>query len=316
MTDILTTLKRICPVSFEVALGELLKKDDETKPPPTPKPTPCVQSGEWFTEKYTVPNEKTTSSFILHQDSTPKEKVSPPHQTYYVMFEDQVKKALGSFFGEHFVKYHHKVEGSSCIPDFTVWGLMVVDAKSGVVTKVDIDKTVRDRDASKVKNGVMVLNKTSRISNPMRGHAKKCGIHVLFLDTIKQGLDDILELYDKNATVVIQPYPDTHITKYDHRVMETVNLPAYYKHVAQNPPHQLSGSPKKILLCKYIEVIMGAYQKAHLSNSNVLVKDVMKSTHDALMNACNSKEKLCSDTLLKEFVSHILSHMATYEEFH
>lgn len=313
MVDILTTLKRICPDSFESALEQLLKKDDETKPPPTPKPTPCIQSsGVWFTEKYTIPEEK-ISSFILHQDN-PKEKVSPPppHQTYYVMFEDQVKKALGSFFGEHFVKYHHKVEGSSCIPDFLVWGLMVVDAKSGVVTKVDIDKTVRDRDASKVKKGVMVLNKTSKISNPMRGHAKKCGIHVLFLDTLKQGMNDIL----KSNLVIIQPYPDTHITKYDHRMMETVNLPAYYKHVAQTPPHQLSGSPKKILLCKYIEVIMNAYHKAHASNSNVLVKDVMKSTHDALMSACNSKEKLCSDTLLKEFISHILSHMATYEEFH
>lgn len=234
-------------------------------------------------------------------------------------FEDRVLLVLKKHM--HDVEYHKAITieakvdepgllGTILIPDFySPENSMVLDAKSGNVSKSDVTALISYKSELKCKAGVLVLSEVSIVSPSVLAFVKQqAGIHVLYIEEFNDGFKHLKEAIKANSQY-IQPVPEQHISKTDWNICSHINLDAYYSYYEKTPHSRiesLSGSLTAPKLMQVLRKVVDLCIKFKTENQTRSLRGVSELIKTELVKDGHASP---SAPTIEKFLNHVFKDM-------
>jgi hypothetical protein len=207
-------------------------------------------------------------------------------------FEHKMYNIVKSFYSNDIVDKTTFYSGGICyIVDIHVENKIIFDVKSGKVTKREVEKLLKYADLAKVKQKALILSNNCILSPNIKSFCRETKTHILYADTIIEGLKDIESSFD----IVEQKYPPNHIKHNTLNIVNVINLSHYY---SLDIPVEFEESPQKTKLWKHREAIITEWVKSMES------KSAITKTKTNLVDKYGT-----STTTIGDFITFVLGDM-------
>lgn len=249
-------------------------------------------------------NKDTTICHKLdHQTLSPIKQETKSEETlpHYQLFENKVIEKVRKFYSGKFVvskRTFTNQDGKKCIPDITVEGYGVFDVKSGAISMKELVKLIEYGKLAQVKAKGLILSNMKTLSP---SHKKFCSdnqIHVIFEETLEEGLESILKSPDQP---LIQAYPSNHVSQVSIEAIDQEHLDRFLTAV-QKLPNNITGDVCPKFWPRRVEIIT-LYRK-YRGNGWTKTKCCAEIKVD-----CNIPN---SSATLQRFIDLFFNNMAEY----